>query len=241
MRLKRTNKLIKAIAFSAGSLLLSSAAIADYKVETKDTIWGSIYKDEGKTFFCKKDFPKQIPLLPVSRIYSNAQVRDHLQCGTNSECLSSNERYMKITSDLHNIVPSDSNFEFKRKGARFGDLAESIQANSCGIRKDLHVIEPPDDVKGDVARILFHMSEKYDLPLDVDPSLLKQWHEIDPPSQEEISRNKSIAIYQGYENKFISNPSLAYNIDFRLIESIAQYQDYEDNFISNQALAYNID
>lgn len=212
MRLKRTN-MFKMILITLSCLLSSSFATADYKSIINQTFWGEIYKNGGETFFCKKSFSKKTPLLAVSHIYPNSQVRDYLQCGTKRQCLRSNERYVQIISDLHNIVPSDSYFEFKRKGAIFGSLDESIEANSCGIRKKLHIIEPPDELKGDIARVLFYMRAHYELPLRTHISLLKQWHELDPPSQEEVARNELVTQYQGHENEFISNPSLAYNID----------------------------
>jgi deoxyribonuclease-1 len=213
MRLKRTNNFLKAIALASGMLFFSVHALADYKALIENTFWGGIYKEGGETFFCKKAFSKKTALLSVSHIYPNVQVRDHLQCGTKRRCLRSNERYLEIISDLHNIVPSDSYFEFKRKSARFGELDESIEANECGIRKKLHIIEPPDELKGDVARILLYMRANYDLPLEVHISLLKLWHENDPPSAEEIARNELIAQFQGNENEFVSNPSLVHNED----------------------------
>lgn len=213
MRSKRNKQFFSVLLIAASSLLLSSTVVADYKTVIEEQFWGSIYKNGGETFFCKKSFSKKTPLLAVSHIYPSAQVRDHLQCGTKRQCLRSDERYMEIISDLHNIVPADSYFEFKRKGAQFGSLDETMEANNCGIRKKLHIIDPPDDLKGDIARVLFYMRTHYDLPLRTHLSLLKLWHENDPPSPEEVSRNAIVAEYQGNENEFISNPSLAYNID----------------------------
>ena len=217
MRLKRSKYFTKALATAASALifstLLSASAYADYKSLIKDTFWGKIYKDGGKTFFCNKSFSKKTALLAASHIYPSQQVRDHLQCGTKRQCLRSDDRYNRIISDLHNIVPADSYFEFKRKGAKFGRLDESIEANNCGIRKKLHILDPPDEIKGDIARILFYMKDQYELPLNTHLPLLKQWHEGDPPSDEEISRNIMISEYQGNENQFVSNPSLVYNLD----------------------------
>lgn len=217
MRLVRKTNIAKTIKMSLGTLLFSlsmaTSATADYKSTIEETFWGKLYKNGGNTFFCSKPFSKRTPLLGISHIYSTARVRDYLQCGTKRQCMRSDDQYVEIISDLHNIVPSDSYFEFKRKSAKFGALDESIDANECGIRKKLHIIEPPDELKGDIARILFYMKANYELPLEVHMSLLKQWHESDPPSQEEIARNALVAQYQGRENEFVTNPSLAYNLD----------------------------
>jgi deoxyribonuclease-1 len=192
---------------------LSPIAKADYKEVIKSKFWGDLYKNGGKTYFCNESFTKKTPLLSVSHIYTGIWVRDHIQCGTNRQCLRSSEQYQEIMSDLHNIVPADAYFEFKRKNSAFGALDETVAANECGIRKRQHVIEPPDRIKGDIARVIFYMHERYKLPLQSSLSLLTLWHKNDPVSEAEIERNKNIDKIQRNENPFISNPSLVHNIE----------------------------
>lgn len=194
-------------------MLFSSVCAADYKRFMENKFWGELYKNGGKTFFCNKRFSKQTPLLAASYIYPSAQAQEFLQCGTKRQCLRSDERYLEIMTDLHNIVAADSYFEFKRKRAQFGNLDSSIEANDCGIRKKLHIIEPADSIKGDIARILFYMHDRYQLPLQTHLSLLRLWHENDPPSPEEVSRDALIKQLQGNGNQFISSPAMVYNID----------------------------
>ncbi|MEM7297132.1 MAG: endonuclease, partial [Bacteroidota bacterium] len=86
--------------------------------------------------------------------------------------------------------------------------------------------EPRDDVKGDVARILFYMATRYegengevDLELTEtlqsqsakDPfhatlSVLLEWHELDPVSAFETNRNNAIFDFQGNRNPYIDHP-----------------------------------
>ncbi len=193
--------------------LAIGSANADYKQTVKDNLWGNLYKDGGKTFYCDKGFDKQTPLLAVSHIYGEVQVRDYLQCGTKRRCMRNDAKYQEIMSDLHNMVVADSYFEFKRKGAKFGPLDQSIEANECGLRVQMGFIEPPARIKGDIARVLFYLYERYGLPLPTHVSVLHRWHQDDPPSEEEIARNLQISSIQGNENSFINNPTLAFNID----------------------------
>jgi len=84
--------------------------------------------------------------------------------------------------------------------------------------------EPRDEVKGDVARMIFYMSVRYEgdngeLDLEVvdwvnsapDPehgkfSALYQWHQDDPPDAFEMNRNNVIYSYQDNRNPFIDHP-----------------------------------
>lgn len=94
------------------------------------------------------------------------------------------------------------------------------------------VWEPRDEVKGDVARMLFYMATRYegengeiDLELtetllsatDNSPyhgklSVLLEWHQQDPVSTAEIQRNDIIYSYQNNRNPFIDHPEYACEI-----------------------------
>ena len=195
-------------------LIYSSFANSNYKETIEQKFWGDLYKDGGKTYYCSKPFASKTPLLSVSHIYSGSGVREHLQCGTNRQCLRDSAQYQTIMSDLQNIVPANAYFEFKRKNSTFGILDESVEANECDIRKRHHIIEPPSKLKGDIARVIFYMHQQYELPLSINFSLLSMWHQNDPPSEEEVTRNIKIKAIQGNYNPFIENPSLVNNFNY---------------------------
>jgi endonuclease I len=76
---------------------------------------------------------------------------------------------------------------------------------------------PPENVKGDVARILFYMVLTYDylkfVELETETlhqmgvySTLLNWHFLDLPDEFEINRNNIIASYQGNRNPFVDYP-----------------------------------
>ena len=154
--------------------------------------WGILYKNGGETYYCNKPFSKPTPLIAPSYIYPRTKIREVLQCGTKRRCLSESERYRIIISDLRNIVPADAYFEFKRQNSEFGILGEKVQANPCGIRKKLHIIEPPDKLKGDIARTLLYMSNQYQLPVLGNIHDLEFWTEQDPPSKAELNRLEAV-------------------------------------------------
>jgi endonuclease I len=94
--------------------------------------------------------------------------------------------------------------------------------------------EPPDDMKGDIARAMFYMAVRYNGDLFNEPDLelvedlgwlgsgfpymgklstLIQWHLDDPPSPEEMLRNDLIyTLFQGNRNPFIDHPEWVTNI-----------------------------
>lgn len=181
----------------------------DPKGTLKKHFWGDLYKEGGTTFYCKKEFKKKSVLVTDSYIYSTGWVRDHLLCGTPRQCRNESEEYRRIASDLHNIVPADARFELKRKNARFGELGSEVEKEDCDFRRTFQILEPPKEIRGDIARAIFYMHSTYKLPILGRIDDLKRWNKSDPPSEEEIQLNKRVGEIQGNENPYISNPQLA--------------------------------
>ena len=113
-------------------------------------------------------------------------------------------------TDLHNLKPSDPD----ENAVRSNDYFDWLKTSST--------YEPRDEVKGDIARILFYMSTMYfDLTLNDDPaslsslktmgnlSVLLEWNEIDPVDDFERNRNEVIYSYQMNRNPFIDYPDFA--------------------------------
>ena len=108
-------------------------------------------------------------------------------------------------ADMHNLKPSDVAENSRRGNLPFGYMTGS------------GVYEPHDDVKGDVARIVFYMATMY-LDLNVESgilgqmSILLEWHNLDPVDDFERNRNEVIYSYQGNRNPFIDYPQLVEEI-----------------------------
>lgn len=103
-------------------------------------------------------------------------------------------------SDMHHLKPSDVSENSSRGNLPFGESGNTY--------------EPPDVVKGDVARMLFYMDARYD-SLDLrsgvlgDLGMLLEWHTNDPVDDFERNRNTVIYTHQKNRNPFIDHPHLA--------------------------------
>lgn len=113
-------------------------------------------------------------------------------------------------TDLHNLKPADPD----ENAFRSNDYFDWVKTSTT--------YEPRDEVKGDIARILFYMATMYfDLSLNSDPTsisaeksmgnltTLLEWNEIDPVDNFERNRNEVIYSYQKNRNPFIDYPEFA--------------------------------
>lgn len=113
-------------------------------------------------------------------------------------------------TDLHNLKPADPD----ENAVRSNDYFDWTKTSNT--------YEPRDEVKGDIARILFYMATMYfDLTLNDDEltlslyktmgmlSVLLEWNELDPVDDFERNRNEVIYSYQGNRNPFIDYPEFA--------------------------------
>lgn len=121
--------------------------------------------------------------------------------------------------DLHHIRPT----LYETNNARGNKVYGNVEHNSSTVQKynnetyaymTKSVFEPVDDVKGDVARIVFYYSicYGYDLKIIVSDDTFKEileWNKIDPVSDVEINRNNAVYDIQGNRNIFIDYPNLA--------------------------------
>jgi len=128
-------------------------------------------------------------------------------------------------TDVHNLRPSDATVNTSKSNKDFNDV-ENIAANAEGEAPDTYTNadfwDPRDEIKGDVARILFYMDMRYEseaLDLELvdhksfsgDPELgvlftLLRWHAQDPVDAAEIARHEKAYGYQNNRNPFVDHP-----------------------------------
>lgn len=107
------------------------------------------------------------------------------------------------SGDLHHIRPDSPSGNSSRGNKSFGE--------SSGY------YNPPDNVKGDIARILFYMLTRYSQTDSQHPvtkvaqsmEMLLRWNKLDPVDEHEIVRNNEAYGIQGNRNPFIDCPELA--------------------------------
>lgn len=124
--------------------------------------------------------------------------------------------------DLHNIVPADRSVNSSR-GNKYFDVGGSRHSECRECFTDHDSWEPPDNVKGDIARIVFYMDVRYDgSDISGAPDLrvvngvttgavgefiglgvLQRWHCDDPVSKTERDVNSLAYELQGNRNIFV--------------------------------------
>ncbi len=128
-------------------------------------------------------------------------------------------------TDMHHLRPTDVSVNSDRGNKDF-DNGGTPHAEAIGCYYDSDSWEARDEVKGDIARMMFYMEVRYegdsgepDLEL-VDytgtsgPNLgklstLLAWHVQDPVSDFERTRNDRIYGYQNNRNPFVDHPEYA--------------------------------
>ena len=131
-------------------------------------------------------------------------------------------------TDLHHLRPEDVSVNSKRGHLDFDNGGQSY--SGCDCKFDSDSWEPPDNVKGDIARMLFYMAVRYEgngeldlelsdtvntypKPLHGKLSTLLEWNELDPVDEFESNRNDVIdEKWQHNRNPFIDHPEWANEI-----------------------------
>lgn len=185
--------------------------------ETKTTVFWKVYPAGGTSLYCGEQFDNSGDgKLVASPAYNVKQVKSALRCLTETQCTVKTPRYPFMLSDLHNLFPASAGIEDERRNAVFGEMQDNNRRQDdlgCGTKATYHVIEPRNEVKGDLARAMFYMHVEYMLPISKELPMLKKWNAMDPPDAEEKARNERIAALQGNRNAFIDNPKLADTIN----------------------------
>ncbi len=135
-------------------------------------------------------------------------------------------------TDLFHIVPTDGYVNNRRGNFPFGEVNSPTWISTNGSKLGPSVtpgysgtvFEPISPYKGDFARGLFYMSVRYmgqdagwagsamTQGAEIRPwavTMLLRWHQQDPVSQKEITRNNAIYALQQNRNPFIDRPEFA--------------------------------
>lgn len=140
-------------------------------------------------------------------------------------------------SDMHHLFPTKDNVNSSRSNCPFDDIPDeetdtwywtdqsstSIPADDIDawsekdndhpdVRFDCR-FEPREDHKGNAARAIFYFATIYPERVDSDffdvqKSVLREWHELDPPTEAERARSDAIALHQDTPNPFVIDTTL---------------------------------
>jgi deoxyribonuclease-1 len=118
-----------------------------------------------------------------------------------------NRKFRLIQSDLYNLVPAIGEIRGLKSNRGFGMIPEEKQQfGDCDIEISFDKVEPPSEVRGDIARVYFYMDwayPGYDIISNEDHKLFKAWDEQDPVDPWECERAQRIEKIQKNENPFI--------------------------------------
>ncbi|MGA3600539.1 endonuclease [Lysinibacillus agricola] len=195
--------------------------ISEQKVLSYDEVWDALkYTDEDPNnsnnvmlFYSGKSSPKT-----NNGGNKGNWNREHTWAKSHGEFGTSNGP----GTDIHHLRATDVQVNGSRGNLDF-DNGGSPVAGCNGCLKDSDSFEPPNRVKGDVARILLYMATRYETGDKVDLelndkvnngkapyhgklSVLLQWHEQDPVDAYEKQRNERIYEIQGNRNPYIDHP-----------------------------------
>ena len=124
-----------------------------------------------------------------------------------------NIKFRFMQCDLYNLVPSIGEISELRSNYNYGMVpGEKAGFGNCDIEIAHSEVEPPAEVRGDIARIYFYMDwayPAYDLIAEEDRKLFKTWDQQDPVDEWECKRAKRIEEIQKNENPFVKKACVA--------------------------------
>lgn len=208
--------------------IISGIISADHKVLTYSEVWTALtHTDEDPNNSDNVILWYKGTSLAKNRNGSGSQSsnpdnwnREHSWPKSHGFSSQSNEAY----TDIHHLRPTDISVNASRGNLDFDD-SDNPLPEAPENRLDNDSFEPRDDIKGDVARMMFYMDTRYQGLSDTTPDLslvdritsvgepslgklcrLVEWHNEDPVDAAEEARHDAIYEYQGNRNPFIDNP-----------------------------------
>lgn len=155
-------------------------------------------------------------------------------------------------TDVHNLRACYHTVNTDRSNLDFdeGGVPHTV---AIGCKSDSDSWEPRDEVKGDVARIIFYMAMRYEgengepdlqvvMGVDTSPNkepfhgnkdILLSWNKIDPPDAFERRRNEIIYKYQFNRNPFVDNPNYVDKI-WGPVDAVEKTEDIPKDFFLAQ-------
>ena len=117
-------------------------------------------------------------------------------------------------SNLHNLVPTIGEVNGDRSNFSFTILEEESNYGECEVEikrlkrqaQPRGEVEPPEGVRGAIARIYLYMVNKYQFDLAIEQQeMFREWNESYPVNNWECERDRRIADEQGEHNKFLKD------------------------------------
>lgn len=134
-----------------------------------------------------------------------------------AHCAATDETFRLMEADPHNLIPVVGALNAIRSNHRFGMVgggAVDPVVRGCGFRVAEdgrgRFIEPPDAIKGQIARTYFYMEARYGLRISrAQRQLFTAWDRAYPVGAAERERHRRIAAATGVVNPYVEGQGLA--------------------------------
>lgn len=189
-------------------LAFNVQTIEDYET-ARGIFWNELYPRGGETLYCALQFDGGYNKgINIEHVFPMGWVTYTLNCGRRKECRRNSPLFNQIEADLHNLYPARSDINEARSSIAFGMVnGEKRNYGSCDFEvqhRRPRLVEPREEVRGNIARSMFYMADTYDLTLfDKQIAILSKWNKTDPPDHFEKDRNDKIEKIQGNRNPYI--------------------------------------
>ena len=176
-------------------------------LDTIPVFWRTLYPDGGEGLYCGHPFPARDRSYNIEHVYPMGWVARALRCGDRDACRRNSPRFNEIESDMHNMYPARRDLNKARGAYPFREIpGERHVERGCDLEIDhaARVVEPRPASRGNIARAMLYMADRYDLEIyERQRRLLLDWHRADPVDGEERRRNRLIEGVQGNTNPWI--------------------------------------
>jgi len=168
--------------------------------------WPELYSISYKTLYCGRN-KEPGEKVTVEHVYPASWIAKAYGCRNRKQC--NNIKYKQASADLHNLWPALKRYNSSRGNQAFGEIEGNkprFKQDNCDFERSSGknaVVEPRDNVKGEIARSFLYMIKKYNLPDHGLHSLMVKWDRADLPDKEEVRRDLIIKRLQGETNPFI--------------------------------------
>ena len=123
--------------------------------------------------------------------------------------------FLAAHNDPHNLFPAGGEINGDRSAYSYGAVeGEPREYGSCDfeVGGSPRVVEPADDVRGEIARAMLYMADRYGADVGMARDDLLKWHAADPPAGWERDRAMQIQAETGLENPYIEAGEAAHTV-----------------------------
>lgn len=162
----------------------------------------------GKTFDSWKKYTPMTCWIPgfIRKIFS---IRCSVLSGRKNARRVS-KLYRLMESDMYNLTPAIGLINQRRSNYPYREVpGEERKFGGCDFEVSEKTVEPPENVRGDIARTYLYMNDVYpgrNIISSGEKKMFQEWDRKDPVDKWECERCKKIEGIQGNVNLFVKKP-----------------------------------